>query len=89
MSEVPLHGSPRGRGERFSMNEVPHPGVELRANLESIFRRRFLFEEAFVWQLTKETIHLPLGCLQGGFPARREHKKIKSVYLIAMARIWR
>ena len=21
---------------------------------------------AFVWELTKETIHLPLGCLQGG-----------------------
>jgi len=21
---------------------------------------------AFLWELTKETIHLPLGCLQGG-----------------------
>ena len=25
-----------------------------------------LFEVAFVWELTKETIVLPLGCLQGG-----------------------
>ena len=23
---------------------------------------------AFVWELTEETIHLPLGCLQGGLP---------------------
>jgi len=23
---------------------------------------------AFVWELTKDTIDLPLGCLQGGFP---------------------
>ena len=45
----------------------PHPGVELRANLKSISHRCHLFEVAFVWELTKETIHLPLGCLQGGF----------------------
>ena len=43
-----------------------HPGVELRANLKSISHRCHLFEVAFVWELTKETIHLPLGCLQGG-----------------------
>ena len=54
-----------------------HPGVELRANLKSmshkchlevksISHRCYLFEVAFVWELTKETIHLPLGCLQGG-----------------------
>jgi len=30
--------------------------------------RCHLFEMAFVWELTKETIHLPLGCLQGGYP---------------------
>jgi hypothetical protein len=29
-------------------------------------RRCHLFEVAFAWELTKETIHLPLGCLQGG-----------------------
>ena len=43
-----------------------HPGVELRANLKSISHRCHLFEVAFVWELTKETIHLPLGCIQGG-----------------------
>ena len=43
-----------------------HPGVELRANLKSISHRCHLFEVAFVWALTKETIHLPLGCLQVG-----------------------
>ena len=43
-----------------------HPGVELGANLKSISHRCHLFEVAFVWELTKETIHLPLGCLQGG-----------------------
>ena len=26
----------------------------------------YLEEEAFVWELTQETIVLPLGCLQGG-----------------------
>jgi len=35
-------------------------------NLKSICHRCYLFEIAFVWELTKETIHLPLGCLQGG-----------------------
>ena len=42
-----------------------HPGVELGANLKSISHRCHLFEVAFVWELTKETFHLPLGCLQG------------------------
>ena len=32
----------------------------------SISHRYHLEEVAFVWELTKETIHLPLGCLQGG-----------------------
>jgi len=44
----------------------PHPGVELRANLKSISHSCHLFEVVFVWELTKETIDLPLGCLQGG-----------------------
>ena len=47
----------------------PHPGVELRANLKSISHRCRLFEVAFVWELTKQTILLPLGCLQGGSSA--------------------
>jgi len=43
-----------------------HPGVELRANLKSISHRCHLFEVAFIWELTQETIILPLGRLQGG-----------------------
>ena len=39
-------------------------GVELRANLKLISHRCFLFKVAFEWEWTKETIHLPLGCLQ-------------------------
>jgi len=42
------------------------PGGNPGANLKSISHRCCLFEVAFVWKLTKETIHLPLGCLQGG-----------------------
>ena len=42
-----------------------HPGVELWANLKSISHKCHLEEVAFVWELTRETIHLPLGCLQG------------------------
>jgi len=38
-----------------------HPGVELRVNLKSISHRCHLFEVEFVWELTKATIHLPLG----------------------------
>ena len=44
-----------------------HPGVELGANLESISLRCHLWKVAFVWELTKQTIRLPLGCLHGGF----------------------
>jgi len=51
----------------YSVNKyATHPGVELRANLKSISHRCHLFEVAFVWELTKETIQLPLGCIQGG-----------------------
>ena len=46
---------------------MSHPGVELRANLKLISHRCHFFEVAFVWVLTKETIDLPLGCLQGGW----------------------
>jgi len=49
-----------------------HPGVELRANLKSISRRCHPILVAFVWELTKETIYLPLGCLQGGLCPRGE-----------------
>jgi len=36
------------------------------ANLKSIFHRCYLREVAFEQDLTRETIHLPLGCLQDG-----------------------
>jgi len=36
------------------------------ANFKSISHRCHLILVAFVWELTKETIYLPLGCLQGG-----------------------
>ena len=42
------------------------PGVELRANFKSISRRCHFFEVVLVQELTEETIHLPLDCLQGG-----------------------
>ena len=45
-------------------NLITHGVVEMRANLKSISHRCRLFEVAFVWELTKETIHSPLGCLQ-------------------------
>jgi len=51
--------------------ELGHPGGNPGANLKSISHRCYLFEEAFVWELTKETIHLPLACLQGGFRVQR------------------
>jgi len=51
---------------RENLAAVHHPGVELRANLKSITHRCHLFEVAFVWDLIEGTIHLPLGCLQGG-----------------------
>ena len=52
---------------RFRQTPVHiHPGGNPGANLKSISHRCYLFEVAFVWELTKETIVLPLGCLQGG-----------------------
>ena len=44
-----------------------HPGGVQTANLESISHRCHPMLVACVWELTKETINLPLGCLQGGF----------------------
>ena len=46
--------------------DPPHPGGNLVANLKSISHRCHPILVAFVWELTKETICLPLGCLQGG-----------------------
>ena len=43
-----------------------HPGGNPGANLKSISHRCHPILVAFVCELTKETIDLPLGCLQGG-----------------------
>ena len=60
-----LHSTRPAQAASNVRNDLSHPGVELRANLKSISHRSHLFEVTFVWELTKETIHLPLGCLQG------------------------
>jgi hypothetical protein len=39
-----------------------HPGGNPGANLQYISRRRYLREEASNWELTHETVYLPLGC---------------------------
>ena len=43
-----------------------HPGGKPGANPKSISHRCDPIMVAIVWELTKETINLPLGCLQGG-----------------------
>ena len=43
-----------------------HPGGNPGANRKSISHKCYRFEVAIVWEFTKETIVLPLGCLQGG-----------------------
>ena len=48
-----------------------HPGSNPGANLKSISHRCYSFEVAFVWELTEETIDLPLGCLHGGVCSER------------------
>ena len=66
-----------------------HPGVELRANLKSISRRCHPILLAFVWELTAETIDLPLSCLlrdvrvrargrRGALQGYLAHKKLPS-----------
>ena len=45
------------------------------ANLSSISHRCYLFDIAFVWELTEDTIVLPLGCLLGGRGGEEEKKK--------------
>ena len=50
-----------------------HPGGNPGANLKSISHRCHPILVAFVWELTKETIDLPLGCHQGGL-ARSERQ---------------
>ena len=60
--------SSRAKGkakEHWNSKEVHHPGGNPGANLKSISHR---CHPILVVELTKETIDLPLGCLQGGDP---------------------
>ena len=66
VNSAPHLSESQPKPEQLPSQPTPHPGVELRANLKSISHRCHLFEVAIVWELTKETIHLPLGYLQGG-----------------------
>ena len=45
-----------------------HPRGNLGADIKSISHRCHLQQVSFEWELTQETIYLPLGCLQGGLP---------------------
>jgi len=67
-----------GRQVRFDPKQVGRPytaachtGGNPGANLKSISHRCHPILVAFVWELTNETIYLPLGCLQGGVEANR------------------
>jgi len=51
---------------RGSWQQGSRPGGNTEANLKSISHRCHPVLVAFVWELTEETIYLPLGCLQGG-----------------------
>jgi len=46
------------------------PGGNPGENRKSISHRCYPILVAFAWDLTKETINLPLGCLQGGATCR-------------------
>ena len=50
-----------------------HPGGNPGTHLKSISHKCHPVLVAFVWELTKETIHLPLGCLQGGWRQELRH----------------
>ena len=60
-----------------------HPGGNTGANLESISHRCHPILVAFVWELTKETLHLPLGCqgsCHGGAPPRPAGRGLLLLY---------
>ena len=55
------------RGGRFARCRICHPGGNPGANPKSVSHRCHPILVACVWQLTNETINLPLGCLQDGY----------------------
>ena len=52
---------------------------------KSSSHRCYLFEVAFLWELTEETIDLPLDCLQGGIhqSMRRRREVVGGAALLA------
>ena len=70
---------------RYGLRTVGHPGGNPGANLKSTSHRCYLFEVAFVWEVTKETIVLPQGCLQGGVRRRSCREKMYSLSPLSSA----
>jgi len=66
----------------LTLSPACHPGDNPGANLKSTPHRCHLILVACVWELTKENIDLPLGCLQGGgllpFTGVRSSPKLSS-----------
>ena len=52
----------------FDITLIFRPGGNPGVNIKSISHRYYLREVALQRELTKETIYLPLGCLQGSTP---------------------
>jgi len=61
---APWCNTKQGLAKRWK--HLVHPGGNPGANLQSISHRCHPILVAFVWDLTEETIDLPLGGLQGG-----------------------
>ena len=61
-----IDAKPPARPADFGPLKVTHPGGNPGANFKSISHRCHPMLLAFVWELTKDTINLPLGCLQDG-----------------------
>jgi len=71
-------------------NLVCHPGGNPGAKLKSISHRCHPILVAVVWELTKETIELPLGCLQGGnklIKTGPEFRFVKQLVLVQIVKL--
>ena len=64
-------------GTSLASHMKSHTGDKPEANLKSISHSCHPIMVAFVWELTEETIHLPLACLQAArtIPKKHEHTK--------------
>ena len=70
--QLPLarEGARKAEEEAHQVLGGTHPGGNPGANIKSISHRCHPILVAFEWELTKEIIDLPLGCLQGGVSTR-------------------